>query len=84
MPKQAYTLAEIDQMRHAVEHQWLYGRKIFEPDPNASSGVDENGNPWATTTGSSRAYQEEEKTVCVEELLRTYMLAGVEPEDLEQ
>ncbi len=83
MPERAYTVVEINRMRQAIEHQWLYGRKMSEPDPNASSGVDENGNPWMSTSTMSRSYKEEEKTRCVEELLRTYMLAGIEPKDLE-
>ena len=56
-------------MRSAVEHQWLYGMKMSEREPNTSQ--------------HSRCFKEEEKTKCVEELLRTYMLAGIGPEELE-
>ncbi len=83
MAERSYTVAEIDRMRRAIEHQWLYGRKISEPDPNEWSGIDENGNAYGGTSTLSRAFKEEEKTKCVEEQLRTYMLAGIEPEELE-
>ena len=33
-------------------------------------------------TGYSRGYHEEQKVKCVEELVRTYMLAGVVAEDI--
>lgn len=83
MPEKIYTVAEIDRMRNAIEHQWLYGRKLSEPDSNLQSGVDENGGIWASTSTISRSYVEDEKVKCVEELLRTYMLAGIEPRELE-
>ena len=83
MTERSYTVAEMDRMRRAIEHQWLFGRKISEPDPYASSGVDKDGNSWMSTTGHSRAHTEEQKTACVEELLRTYILAGTEPQELE-
>ena len=83
MKERAYTVAEIERMRRAIEHEWLFGKKISAPDPNAVSGVDANGNLWGGTSTMSRSYMEEEKTKCTEELLRTYMLAGVDPADLE-
>ena len=68
MTERAYTVPEIDKMRNAVEYMWLYGKKSSE-----SVGVG----------GISRTYYEADKAKCVEEMLRTYMLAGIEPEDLE-
>ena len=69
MKERSYTVAEIDRMRAAVECQWLYGMKISEQ--------------LAEGATMSRSYKEEEKTKCVEEMLRTYMLAGVDPKELE-
>lgn len=69
MKERSYTVAEIDQMREAVEHQRLFGRKISERKFGAPQ--------------ISGCYMPEEKTKCVEEMLRTYMLAGIEPEELE-
>ena len=83
MNDRKYTVAEIDWMRDAIEHQWLYGRKRSEPDPGATSGVDKHGNLWFSTSTMSRSYMEDEKTKSVEELLRTYILAGIEPKDLD-
>lgn len=56
-------------MRCAVEFRWLYGYKLSARHQKGSR--------------TSRAYKEEEKVKCVEEQLRTYMLAGIEPEELE-
>ena len=84
MSERAYTVAEIDRMRDAVEHQWLYGRRMSEPEPEQHKIVNDDGSVWFTGGGSSsRSYNEADKTKCVEEMLRTYMLAGIEPEDLE-
>ena len=68
MVERSYTVAEIDMMRRAVEHRWLYGTSIY-------SGI--------LASGTSRSYDEVEKTKCVEEMLRTYMLAGIEPGKVE-
>ena len=78
-----YSVVEIDRMRAAVEHRWLYGRKISEPDPNARSWTDGAGTFCTGSSTISRPYRETEMTECVESLLRTYMLAGTEPADLE-
>ncbi len=72
MPERAYTVAEIDRMRDAVEHRWLF-------EFSGSGPAFDGGAP-----GFSRSYRETDKTKCVEELLRTYMLAGVGPEELER
>lgn len=68
MPERAYTVAEIDRMRDAVEHRLVFGYSIGDPH----SGV-----------MTSASYNGERMAKCVEERLRTYMLAGIEPEDLE-
>ena len=83
MSERKYTVAEIDRMRDAIEHQWLFGRKISTPEPNPREVVDENGIISSYSGISPSPYNETEKTKCVEEMLRTYMLAGIEPEDLE-
>ncbi len=69
MKERIYTVAEIDRMRAAVEYHWLFGRRIKDPLPQG--GV------------NSRVSNEEERTKCVEVRLRTYMLAGIDPADLE-
>ncbi len=68
MSERSYTVEEIDTMRRAVEHRWLYGTSIYS---GLGGGV-----------SASRAYIESEKVRCVEEILRTYMLAGIEPEEV--
>ena len=82
MTERAYTVAEIDRMREAVDFEYLWGRKIKDPTPEPVYFTDSEGGRVQVGSGS-RTYKEVEKTKCVEELLRTYMLAGVEPEDLE-
>ncbi len=69
MKERSYTVAEIGQMRSAVEFRWLYGCKLSERPENQVL--------------SSGSYSEGEKVKAVEEQLRTYMLAGVDPEELE-
>ena len=76
MSERAYTVAEVDRMRQAVEYKWLFGRKTSE------SGLSLLSKALARAI-RTRGHKEEEKTRCVEELLRTHMLAGVQPEELE-
>ena len=83
MPERKYSVSEIDRMRTAVEHQWLFGWRISEPDPVQIESVSEDGSVTLIYGSGSRAHTETEKTKCVEEMLRTYMIAGVEPEELE-
>ena len=66
MDERKYSIREIDKMRAKVENKWLWG--CF--DGNPSSGC------W------SRTYNREEKIKAVEEMLRTYIVAGLGPEDL--
>lgn len=65
MTERAYTVAEIDALRRAIENKYLYGKYNLQQ-----------------TAGCSRSYREEEKTSCVEQLVRTFMLVGHTAEDL--
>jgi hypothetical protein len=67
MGERAYTVAEIDQLRSACEMRWLWG--------TASFGTGRSGQV-------SRSYREEERAVGVEQLVRTYMLAGITAADI--
>lgn len=63
--ERAYTVREVDELRQAVEHRWLYGTTRQSPG-----------------TTVSRVFKSEEKEKCVEELLRTHMIAGHTAQDL--
>ena len=67
MTERAYTVAELDALRRAVETKWLWGSYCPQ---------------WSGTTGMSRSYNEQDKAKSVEELVRTHMLAGHTAEDL--
>ena len=62
----AYTVAEIDALRSACEQRWLFGT-------TASRG---------SGTFFSRSYRESEKDNGVEEMVRTYMIAGITAADI--
>jgi hypothetical protein len=62
-----YTVREIDDLREVCEKVWLYGTRYYSP--NWSGGV-------------GRSYLPEVKTKCVEEIVRTYMIAGITADDL--
>jgi hypothetical protein len=64
--ERAYTVREIDALRGAVERKWLFGTYR----QSGSGGY------------ASRVYSENDKTQCVEAILRTHMLAGHTAEDL--
>jgi len=64
--KKKYSVAEIDALRHVCENIYLWGTP----------------NPSQDRTSMSRSYQEADKAVEVEEMCRTYMLAGITAEDL--
>ena len=68
MTDRKYSVAEIDRMRAAVECKWLFG---CWP------------NEMKSTTTFARTWTDKGKTAAVEEMLRTYMLAGIGPEELE-
>lgn len=65
MSERKYSVTEIDNLRKACEHKWLWG--TYRP---------------VSTRGFSRSYKEGEKTTCVEQLVRTHMLAGHTADDL--
>lgn len=68
MSERAYTVREVDQLRMACEARYLYGTScpVF------------SGNG----TGSSRPYREDVKAACVEQMVRTYMSAGITAADI--
>ena len=72
MPERAYTMNEIQRMRECVEIMLGYAPRL---DYDWAS----NGHQW-----SSGSYKDTEKTVHVEEMLRTYMLNGSSPEEMEE
>ena len=69
MKDRSYTVAEIDRMRHAVEFKWLYGCRISARHMGEAM--------------TSHVHYADERTKAVEEQLRTYMLAGIDPKELE-
>lgn len=66
MIERAYTVSEIDALRRAIENKWLFGTYA----PNFARGM------------MSHSYNEVDKVVSVEELVRTHMLAGHTADDL--
>ena len=66
MSERKYSVSEIEALRNSVENKWLFG----------------SYNPQHTRCCASRSYSENQKTQCVEELVRTHMLAGHTVEDL--
>ena len=70
MSERAYTVSELDALRSVVENKWLFG--------TYGRQLHESG------ISISRSYREDEKAVCVEQLVRTHMLAGHTAEDLLQ
>ncbi len=68
MSERSYTVKQIDDLRSAVEHKWLFGS--YTPQ-RSEDGI-----------SCGRSYRAGEKTACVEELVRTHMLAGHTAEDL--
>lgn len=61
-----YSVAELDDLRKACEHKWIFGRY----------------NPMQINILFSRCYQEPEKTNAVEQMVRTHMIAGHTAKDL--
>ena len=69
MAERKYSVAEIDRMRNAL---------LMRAAPSApASGVSHVtfGDPWK---------ERERRETAVEDMLRTYMLGGVEPAELEE
>lgn len=75
-----YTAREVDELRSVCETKWLYGTTYWEY-PTDTASIDSDGIFFANTR-MSRAYREEEKVKAVEELVRTYMLAGITAKDI--
>ena len=65
--ERAYTIKEIEDLRDLCSDKWLYGS--FFPFRDGCSRF-------------SRSYKPEERDKGVEELVRTYMLAGITAEDI--
>lgn len=66
-----YSVEEIDRMRRAVEYMVMWGEKIGTPWPEGVS---------SRTSGTFSGNEVTERT---EARLRTYLLAGTDPEELE-
>lgn len=66
----AYTAQELDALRSVLEYKWVWWTYNTVLPPSGK------------TIRSSRSYQVEEKIRCVEELLRTSMIAGHTADDL--
>ncbi len=71
MSGRKYSVEEIDRMRLAVEHMVVWGEKI--------------GAPWPEGVGSrtSATFSGNEVTERTEAMLRTYLMAGTDPDELE-
>lgn len=71
MSERAYTVREVDELRRAIEHKWLFG--------TYSSPV-----KWLGVGGIvvSPSYKERDKAVAVEQMVRTHMQAGHTASDL--
>lgn len=67
MTERKYSVREIDDLRAVVERKYLWGSYAYV----APAGG-----------GMSRTYRAEEKTVEVEQQVRTHMLAGHTADDL--
>lgn len=72
MSERAYTVSEIDRMRLCVaRRQYIPNWKDWEFQENVAIYV------------RDRLYANPKYVNVIEEMLRTYMLAGIAPEDLE-
>lgn len=67
MTERAYTVREIDALRQACETRWLYG----------TTNLSGRGGGFC-----SRQYRSEEKDAGVEQMVRTYMVAGITADDI--
>lgn len=66
MTERTYTVREVEELRRAIDNKYLYGSY------KGPSGVG----------GFSRSYSEPEKSLIVEQQVKTHMLAGHTAEDL--
>ncbi len=76
--EKSYTVKEIDELRYAVEKRWLYGT-TYHP-LSQTIQTDRGEVLWVGI--NSRDYKNDEKTIEVEQLLRTHMLAGHTAQDI--
>ena len=60
MSERKYSVTEIDRMREAVEHQWIFGRKISEPEPNRNEVFSADGSISFSIGTSWRSYNDVE------------------------
>ena len=76
MTERSYTIREIDDLRSLVKHKYLWG--VYREPPRLG------GSPKCGDHIScmSNAYREDELAKCVEEEVRTLMLAGLGPADV--
>lgn len=70
MTERSYTVQEIDALRRACGDKYIWGR-YGGPRMRPGRGI-----------SSSRGYQEKDKVIAVEEMVRTFMLAGKTAADL--
>ena len=71
MGERKYTLSEIDRMRSAIETKFLFGYWPHEISDMPNTGF------------TGRPYQANEKVIAVEEMLRTHMIAGTDPNEMD-
>lgn len=64
----AYTTREIDELRTLCENKYLYG--AFRPNFSGHGQI------------FSRSYKEADKVTAVEEMVRTYIAAGLTAKDI--
>lgn len=65
MSERAYTVREVDELRRAIENKWLYGSYRSPAEYLEEGGI-----------VMSCSYSEKDKSVAVEQMVRTHMLAG--------
>jgi hypothetical protein len=70
--KTRYSVREIDDLRRVCEERYLWGSTYTPPfEPGETSRV-----------RHGRSYKESDKNAAVEEMVRTFMLAGVTAADI--
>lgn len=69
MTDRKYTVSEIDALRECCRHKWIWGAYFYTP-------VSKSGGR------TSRPYQQQDLDRGVEEMVRTFMIAGITIEDI--
>jgi hypothetical protein len=79
----AYTVKEIDALRKLCVDKWLFGSffPYFQP-LKPILGFDGNIIGYSGGSSFSRSYKQTEMDAGVEQLVRTYMMAGITAEDI--